>query len=62
MLCRMSVSKPITARDLEEFTQALEKNPLIKYQMESAALPFHTFLHFWFSLVNILYAESVSDG
>jgi hypothetical protein len=32
----MSVSKPITAKDLQEFSEALEKNPLLKYQMGSA--------------------------
>jgi hypothetical protein len=33
---RMSVSKPITAKDLQDFSEALEKNPLLKYQMGSA--------------------------
>jgi hypothetical protein len=32
----MSVSKPITAKDLQDFSEALEKNPLLKYQMGSA--------------------------
>jgi hypothetical protein len=32
----MSVSKPITAKDLQDFSEALEKNPLLKYQMGRA--------------------------
>ncbi len=30
------MSKPITAKDLQDFSEALEKNPLLKYQMGSA--------------------------
>ena len=35
LVCRMSVSKPITAKDLQEFSQALQQNALLKYQMGS---------------------------
>jgi hypothetical protein len=54
------VSKPITARDLEEFSEALEQNPLLKYQMGSASkMPIRINLN---SNINLGFKTSVPNG